>query len=170
MENKITLRNKFKEIRKTLDMQSRSFALCELLRLHKIYLKSKNVLIFYPLNDEVDLRILLTDDKNFYLPRVCGKNLDICPYSKGDELVISKFNICEPCTNPISPSNLDLIVVPALACDKDNFRLGYGGGFYDRLLKNHPSIPTVTLIPEELLCEKLPIEEYDEKVDFVISC
>ena len=48
---------------------------------------------------------------------------------------ISNFGIKEPCSEPVAPDILDLIIVPALMVDKNGYRLGYGGGFYDRFLK-----------------------------------
>lgn len=106
--------------------------------------------------------------KNFYLPRVCGENLQICPFKKGDKLVTSSFNICEPCSNFINPRNLDLVVVPALMADKFGFRLGYGGGFYDRFLVENNTVKTILPIAKELIVEELPHEEFDIKIDEII--
>ena len=111
---------------------------------------------------------LLDDEKNFYLPRVCGENLQICPFKKGDKLVTSSFNICEPCSNSINPRNLDLVVVPALMADKSGFRLGYGGGFYDRFFVENNTVKTILPIAKELIVEELPHEEFDIKIDEII--
>lgn len=166
---KIDLRRKAKEIRKTLPIQEISMELVELVRKSNFYKEAKSVMIFYPKTYEIDLRDLLNDDKNFYLPRVNGKFLDVCPYEKDDELKLSEFKVYEPMTECVSPLDLDLIIVPALLVDANNYRLGYGGGYYDRLLEIvNEKVRTMCVMPKELLIDKLPIEDFDVKIDKII--
>lgn len=169
MDNKTALRTRAKEIRKKLDIQQLSLNAVEKLRMSDFYIKAEHILLFYPLKYEINLLELMSDDKKFYLPKVNGENLYICPFSKDDTLEISKFNVKEPCSNPVNPEILDLIIVPALMADKENYRLGYGGGFYDRFLAKYPDVKTVIPIANELIVKKLPSEDYDIKCDFVIN-
>lgn len=54
--------------------------------------------------------------------------------------------------------------------DKKGYRLGYGGGFYDRFLsENKGQFKTIVVIPQKLYVEELPIDEYDEKIDYVVT-
>ncbi len=168
MDSKSDLRKKAKCIRKSLPIAEKSEVAVTKIRENSFYKSAKNVLIYYPLRFELNLLSLLDDNKNFYLPRICGENLQICPFKKGDKLITSSFNVCEPCSNPIEASNLDLIVVPALMADKLGFRLGYGGGFYDRFLVENPAIKTILPIAKELIVEELPHEEFDIKIDEII--
>ncbi len=168
MESKINLRAKAKEIRKSLDISAISFVAVEKIRDDFLYKKAKNVLIFYPLKYELNLLELLDDDKNFYLPKVCGENLLICPFKKGDKLLESSFSIMEPCSSPCEASILDLAVLPALMADMQGYRLGYGGGFYDRFLHKFPFVKTILPVPEALYIEALPHEKFDKKADTVI--
>lgn len=168
MDSKSDLRKKAKCIRKSLSIAEKSTIAIEKIRENTLYIPAKNVLIYYPLRYELNLLALLDDEKNFYLPRVCGENLQICPFKKGDKLVTSSFNICEPCSNFINPRNLDLVVVPALMADKSGFRLGYGGGFYDRFLVENNAVKTILPIAKELIVEELPHEEFDIKIDEII--
>lgn len=168
MDTKSDLRKKAKCIRKSLSIAEKSTIAIEKIRENTLYIPAKNVLIYYPLRYELNLLALLDDEKNFYLPRVCGENLQICPFKKGDKLVTSSFNICEPCSNFINPRNLDLVVVPALMADKSGFRLGYGGGFYDRFLVENNAVKTILPIAKELIVEELPHEEFDIKIDEII--
>lgn len=168
MDSKSDLRKKAKCIRKSLSIAEKSKIAIEKIRENTLYIPAKNVLIYYPLRYELNLLALLDDEKNFYLPRVCGENLQICPFKKGDKLVTSSFNICEPCSNSINPRNLDLVVVPALMADKSGFRLGYGGGFYDRFLVKNNTVKTILPIAKELIVEELPHEEFDIKIDEII--
>ncbi len=165
MKNKTDYRIYAKELRKTLDIFSISHALTEKIRNSDIYKSAKNVMLFYPTKYEVDLRDLIKDKKNFFLPKVNGENLLVCPYT--ENLEKSSFNILEPCSNPVSCDMLDLVIVPALMADKDGYRLGYGGGFYDRFLKKC-NAKTLTCVPKELLVETLPHDAFDVPVDAVI--
>lgn len=169
MESKNVLRQKAKYIRKTLPIEEKSFFMVAKIRELVEYKSAQNVMIYYPMRYELNLLALLNDTKNFYLPRVCGENLQICPFKKGDKLIKSNFNVCEPCSNPIDTRTLDLIIVPALMADKDRFRLGYGGGFYDRFLVKNPEIPTILPIAEELYVDKLPHEKFDVRVERVLK-
>ena len=127
---------------------------------------AQNVLIFHPMQYEISVLGLLKDTKNFYLPKVCGNELLVCPYS--DKLEKSEFNVCEPCSNPVNADIIELAIVPALMADKDGYRLGYGGGFYDRFLSANPHIKTIVPIAKELYVEKLPRDEFDVKIDYAV--
>lgn len=166
MDNKTHLRIRAKSIRKTLDIVRLSKEICAQIRQEDVYKSSKNVLIFYPMLYEISLLELLEDRKNFYLPKVCGNELLVCPYS--DNLVKSEFNVCEPCSHPVSAEIIELAVVPALMADKDGYRLGYGGGFYDRFLSANPHIKTIVPIAKELFVDKLPRDEFDVRIDYII--
>lgn len=170
MDMKTDLRIKAKSIRKTLPICEISKKLVGLIRNNKDYIVAKNVMLFYPTSYEIDLRELLNDDKKFYFPRVDGQNLLVCPYCAGEKLEKSKYNILEPCSEPAQIEVLDFVVVPALMVDRKGFRLGYGGGFYDRFLPLLPKrCKTVCAIPKELVCDNLPHEEFDISIDEVIS-
>lgn len=170
MQTKSELRKKAKEIRHSLDMKIISEKIVENIKNNEIYKKSQHIMIFYPLIHEVDLLGLLEDDKNFYLPKVDGENMLVCPYKKCDELTISEFKTKEPTTKPISPEILDLVFVPALMVDKDNHRLGYGGGFYDKFLSKHAlNSKKIVAIPSALIVKKLPSESFDAKIDVTIN-
>lgn len=167
MQKKTDLRAKAKSIRKELDIKNISHVLCEKVKNSEEFHNAKHVMIFYPLKDEINLLELLNEDKKFYLPKMNGLTLNVCPYKKGDKLEIKAFGVKEPRTSPVSAKILDLIIVPALMVDKNNYRLGYGKGFYDRLI-THTKAKTIVCLPKELLIEELPIEPHDKKVDIVI--
>lgn len=170
MKTKNELRKKAKEIRNSLDMASISAKIAEKILNLNEYKKARHIMLFYPLKNEINLLKLLEDEsKIFYLPKVAGENLLACPYQKGDELSCSKFNTQEPASEPIKDLGiLDLILIPALMVDKENYRLGYGGGFYDRFLEKVPNAIKIVPIPSALITEKLPIESFDRKVDVTV--
>ena len=168
METKNDLRIWAKNERKNIDVVAKSKIAVEEIRKTPLYLAANRVLLYYPLKFELNLLELLDDEKQFYLPRVCGNNLQVCSFKNGDKLLKSGLNICEPCSNPIAPQILDLVIVPALMADKSGYRLGYGGGFYDRFLVQNSGIKTILPVMSELFVEKLPFEEFDVKVNEVI--
>ena len=163
------LRKWAKSERAKLDILALSLKLAEKLRNCNEYKNAKNVMLFYPLENEVNLLDLLNDrTKNFYLPKIEGKNLLCCPYSENDELCISCFKTKEPLTMAVEKTIIDLVIVPALAVDKNNYRLGYGGGFYDRFLENMECVK-ISCIPNHLLVENIYPEKNDIPLDIVIT-
>ena len=164
MDDKINLRKIAKEIRKTLPLAQKSEVLAEMIRQSNIFQSAKNVMLYYPAKYEINLLSLICKDKNFYLPRVNCENIEVCKYDIGDRVQKSALNILEPCSESVDKKNLDLVIVPALMCDKKGYRLGYGGGFYDRFLSDL-NVKTICAIPKELYIEKLPAENFDVKID-----
>ena len=91
MHTKEELREQAKQIRSLLQIEKISERIVENLRMVDIYDVAEHIMIFYPLENEINLLPLLDDNKNFYLPKVQGDELLVCPYKKGDELVLSEF-------------------------------------------------------------------------------
>lgn len=170
MFTKIELRDKAKQIRSLLEVDKLSTKMVESIRAAEIYQVAEHIMIFYPIKDEIDLLSLLQDNKKFYLPKVEGEDLVVCPYKPGDELIISKFNTKEPVSEPINPDILDIIFVPALMVDKNFHRLGYGLGFYDRFLsKNAQRAIKIVPIPSLLIKDEIPFDEFDTPFDVILD-
>lgn len=168
MDSKTLLRTRFKEERKEINISEISNSIVFNIKHSDFYKNARHVMLFYPLKYEVNLLDLLNDNKHFYFPKVNGENLSVCPYNDSVKLQKSSLNIYEPCSNAVLPDILDLIFVPALAVDKNNYRLGYGGGFYDRFLKTTNAL-TIVPVYKDFVVEKLPHDEFDVPVDFVIT-
>ncbi len=65
---------------------------------------------------------------------------------------------------------MDFILVPGLLFSKDGYRLGFGGGYYDRLLaKLSPDVPRVGICFEEQVVDFVPTGSYDESLDAVVT-
>jgi len=169
MDAKKELRKKAREIRHSLDIQKISEKIVKNIRQLELYKTAQNVMIFYPLDNEVNLLSLLIDNKNFYLPKVQGESLEVCPYKEGDDLTESKYKSKEPLRESVNANILDIIFVPALSVDKNFNRLGYGGGFYDRFLSTiNKKIVKIVAIPKVLIAEKIPSDFFDVKIDIII--
>lgn len=168
--NKQQLRKWAKNKRAELDMESLSSILAEKLQQTEEYKNAKKIMIFHPLKDEVNILSLLEDEtKTFYLPKISGENLLCCKYNKGAPLCESCFHTKEPLFEVLCIP--DLVIVPALAVDINNYRLGYGGGFYDRYLAQFAqnSLKTVVCIPKMLVVDTIYPNEHDIKIDKIIT-
>ncbi len=164
------MKNKLRKWAKEQDKSLKSRKLAELMIQTKEFRESKNIMLFYPLAKEVNLLALLDDKtKNFFLPRIDNDNILCCPYKTGDVLTLSRFNTHEPVSAPVDKNTIDLVIIPALCCDKNNYRLGYGKGFYDRFLQDFKG-KTIICIPEELIVETVYPESHDIPAGKVISC
>ena len=108
---------------------------------------------------------LLKNGKMLYLPRISGTDLEWVKWSGSEtELSPSKFSkkIIEPSGPAISDKSLiELVIVPALRIDRSGYRLGQGGGFYDRALSNMNAWTIGLIHPDEISSEDLPREDFD---------
>lgn len=135
------------------------------------FLMAEKILMYHSLPDELSTHAFLrkwADRKRFFLPRVNGVNLDILPYDES-RLELGAFHIEEPTgENTVDPSELELIIVPAVAYDRRGNRLGRGKGFYDRLLQTTKATKIGVAYDFQLL-DEIPAEPHDVPVDVVIS-
>ncbi len=90
-----------------------------------------------------------------------------------DCLIQTDRHLLEPApgSGPEIPTEeIDLILTPGAAFDRRGYRLGYGGGFYDRLLeKRRPDVRAIALAFSEQLVESLPTEAHDQKLDAIVT-
>ncbi|MBC8387162.1 MAG: 5-formyltetrahydrofolate cyclo-ligase [Actinobacteria bacterium] len=142
------------------------------------YLNSKNIFIFYPFRSEIDTTIIikkaLKESKNIILPRVEGTLLNL--YFINDvhtQLQEGSYGIMEPIPSSCIKayiSDINLAIVPGVAFDKNLNRLGYGGGFYDKILKNLPQgIKKIALSFDVQIVSNIPVLGYDIKIDMLIT-
>lgn len=135
------------------------------------YKRARVIAMYYPVKGEVGLLPLAGDEgKTFLFPKVHGDDLSFYPAETLDDFVTGSFGIPEPAGDTaVSVSDIDLIFVPALCYDDLCHRLGYGKGYYDRLLKKHPGIFTVGVCFDECRVSGLPVEPWDVHVDCVVT-
>ncbi len=135
------------------------------------FMMAKNVLMYHSLADElstIDFLDKWHEAKSFFLPRVNGVNLDILPYDRS-HLRHGAFQIEEPDgDDTVDVSEIDLIVVPAVAYDRRGNRVGRGKGFYDRLLATSRALKVGVGYSCQLF-DEIDAEEHDVPVDIVIT-
>ncbi len=102
-------------------------------------------------------------------PKVVDEDLAILWVNSSDELKPGYKSILEPSIYRIASfDELDLILVPGVAFDERCYRIGYGGGFYDRLLKDK-KVTKLGLAYEEQVVKEIPNEPFDIRVDLIIT-
>ena len=108
-----------------------------------IFKDSKHIALYMPVRGEIDPSQILKQNKNYYLPILENDHLIFGKYEPGDTLKNNKYGIPEPTTNIIiQPQDLDMVITPLVAFDKNNNRIGTGKGYYDRTFafkKQQPS-------------------------------
>ena len=140
------------------------------------YKHAECVFVYISVGDEVSTGKLISkmfsDGKRVCVPLCYGKGImDAVEISSEEELVPGKYNIPEPAdkTRVVDASELDLIIVPGVAFDEKGLRLGRGGGYYDRFLKNAVNAKKVAVCRDINFVEEVPHEDHDESVDIIIS-
>lgn len=114
---------------------------------------------------------LLANSKRVGVPYCEGKEMHFYEINSIDELVSGAYGIPTADVKKakrISDFSNTLCIVPALSFDKKGFRLGYGGGYYDRFLSLH-SVDTLGLCYECCYAESLPAEPHDIKIRCVLT-
>ena len=143
--------------------------------LKKNNLTKKRIGGYFPVNHEIDdLEILKKLKKKKYqisLP-VIKKNFDMDFYrwSFDDPLKINKYGIPEPFSKKLIYP--DILLVPLVAFDKNLNRLGYGGGYYDRVIDKLSKKKYILKIGLALSVQKInnvPVTKYDKKLDYIVT-
>ena len=178
MHQKAQLRKKYFTLRKKnyFDIDKNFFLPVLKLISSRFKKKSIKLALYYPSYFELNvLKILKFDNilaQDILLP-VTDKNnsMNFFSWKKNSVLFVNNFGILEPQKNKAKVPNI--ILVPILAFDKNKYRLGYGKGFYDRYLnkylKKYKNILTVGVAFSFQRHHKLPINQKDVKLDFIIT-
>jgi 5-formyltetrahydrofolate cyclo-ligase len=175
MDDKIRLRKICKQRRRSLSekaWQEASLSICRHLRTADFWQSATLVLGYVSHAQEPCLQPLFQEPKIWGLPRCVGPDLAWHRYHTGDRLIVGKFGIPEP--DPAAPlidlDQVDLVLVPALACSEQGDRLGYGAGFYDRFFASLTRpVTTVGIVLECCLMPTLPRDPWDVPLDYVCT-
>jgi 5-formyltetrahydrofolate cyclo-ligase len=154
----------------------RSQQIVERLAAQSFFKVGQTVLGYFSTRQEPDLTHLWESlpEVSFGFPR-CERNYQLRwhRWQPGEPLVQGKFGILEP--SPDAPelqtSQVDWMLVPAVGCDRRGYRIGYGGGFYDRLFENPDwrAIPTIGITFDFSLVGGFSVERWDVPLKYVCT-
>ena len=114
---------------------------------------------------------LIAQGKTVCLPRMLpGHLMELPRYCPDQPMIDAGFGIKEPDRSAplIAKDQVDLVLVPAVAYDRRGYRLGFGGGYYDRWLEDYTGA-TVGMCRDAVLQETVPTESHDAKVDTLVT-
>lgn len=156
------------------DIRTRSGKLCSLVLQTEAYRTCKTIYGYLPFNQEVDLLPLLqralADGKQVALPKCFGREMRFILVSDLSRIQYSPFGAPEPVDDtPKARDGSALVIVPGLVFDRQGYRIGYGGGYYDRFLALEPGHSTIALCYDFQLQDALEPESHDIPVDMVFS-
>ncbi|WP_315077982.1 5-formyltetrahydrofolate cyclo-ligase [uncultured Clostridium sp.] len=181
MEDKKKLRREILKLRKEIDSEEKknfdNIIHNKFLK-SKFYSQCKNIFVYISYDSEIDTKILirraLKDGKNIYVPRTNyeTKLMEAIKIVSLENLTEDKHGILEPKENELATNldNIDLIIMPGVAFDKNGGRMGYGGGFYDRYLnKCKKDIHKISLAYDFQVVDCIPMDKHDIRVDYIIT-
>ncbi|WP_054950884.1 5-formyltetrahydrofolate cyclo-ligase [Numidum massiliense] len=153
--------------------------ICERMAATASFQAAKTVLLYMPIRQEVDVRPLIEcawqNGQVVYLPHANKETKQIECYRVNDlaELVPGVYGILEP---PVQEerrgegADIDLVVVPGIAFGRDGYRIGYGGGYYDRFLPTLAATAHAIGVAFSLqVAPQVPHNDYDQKLDGLVT-
>ncbi|AIH03537.1 MULTISPECIES: 5-formyltetrahydrofolate cyclo-ligase [Thermodesulfobacterium] len=175
---KSTFRELIRSLRKSYTrecLQRLSLIICKHIEKLSFYQKTQKIVYYYPKDGEVSLLYLIGKgflEKKVYLPKtwVQQKKLTFHQVYSFSDLRPGPFGLLEPPVEhpKIEWEEIELIFVPGLAFDLKGGRIGYGGGFYDRVLFQVKGKKIGVAFSFQVF-NKLPLEPHDCKVDFLVT-
>jgi 5-formyltetrahydrofolate cyclo-ligase len=155
-----------------------SMKMCETIIASTPYQRAKTVLAYASFGSEFDTSFLLErvlfDKKNLIMPRVDKETqqLKLHRVHHLGELIAGQWGIREPCVEAeiAMPNEIDFILVPGVVFDSAGFRIGYGKGFYDKLLLTvNPASTRLSAAFDCQIIDAVPNEAHDQRVDIIIT-
>ena len=121
-------------------------------------------------NDIWDFNFFLLKKSSLFLPKIKGDQILVFAVKNKEHLLFNqKFSIFEPdetLCEEVAIKKIDLIITPGIAFDSNGGRLGFGKGYYDRLIAKTAS-KNIGVGFKEQFCSKLPEEKFDQKMDAI---
>jgi 5-formyltetrahydrofolate cyclo-ligase len=178
MSNKKCLRKTYLDIRSSLsetEVEKKSKIIIESLFSLDEFKSAHTIMFYVDTKKEVMTRQAITGalnmDKRVVVPKVVDHGMIAVEIDSLIRLKPGRLGIYEPIENNEMPvEQIDLVVVPGVVFDKRGFRIGYGGGYYDRFLPSlRPDARKVAIAYDIQLIDKLSTEDHDIRVDIIIT-
>ena len=180
MESKKELRKRILSIRNNMpgeDVVNNSRIIRDKIIGLDVYKQSKVIFIYMDFKNEVmtsDLiKHMLFEKKRVVVPYTDTVSTVLIPseITGESDLKLNSFGYSEPKkVSPVNIEEIDLVIVPGLVFDKNLNRIGFGKGYYDRILnKLKASARKVAVAHDFQVLEEIPAEEHDVKMDMIIT-
>lgn len=173
------LRKEFRTLRNIYSGKDKASRACEERFLNsEEYQRCKALFIFLSFGSEIETRDIidraLEDKKLVALPYMTGKPHEMLflKIQSLKDLVKNSTGIYEPVfkeENTVVSDKDTIIVVPGLAFDKNGYRIGYGGGYYDKYMSENEYMKAIGLCFDFQITDSIPTDEYDVKSDIIIT-
>lgn len=155
------------------EVQELSKEICEKIKGLDIYIKAKNICLYMPVNNEVDVTLLADnawqDGKALWLPKTSENTMGFFKFSHDTVLSAGTFGVLEPISDDrLEPDSDTLVLMPGVAFSPDGGRVGYGSGYYDRYLNGHEECMTAAVCYGFQILPEIPMEEHDVKPDMIV--
>ena len=174
--DKKTLRKRIREQKRAmtqLQIETASEKLVQMFLNTELYRDAKTIYGYLPYNQEVRtepiLQHALADGKRVAVPKIYGDEMKFIYLPDLSQVASGYAGIPEPIADePVGDDPTALVLMPGMAFTKEGYRIGYGGGYYDKFLAAEPNHPTIALCYDFQMVEQLPTEEFDVPVDMVL--
>jgi 5-formyltetrahydrofolate cyclo-ligase len=143
-----------------------------------VYQSAKNIMLYLAMPDEPHMDKVISHalaaGKTLCVPHMRETRglMDAAIITNLDDLVVGQFNLLTP--NPatlklLDPSELDLIIVPGVAFDREGRRLGMGAGYYDRFLLKATKTELIGAAWAAQILDKVPTDDHDRPVNYLVT-
>ena len=176
---KSELRKKYLTIRNSLQKavrEEKSKRIFQKLIEDTHYKNAKKIFVYKSIGSEVITDNIITHSlwqgKQVAIPFLIKekKEMIFAEINAETKFVKNEFHIQEPeFVNEVQSDKNTLIIVPALVFDSNYFRIGYGGGYYDKYLQNAETLCKIGICYREQLINEIQINQFDKAMDFVIA-
>lgn len=177
------LRKKMIKIRKEIpedEVNKRSLVIKEKFVKTPDFEKANCIMAYLPFQNEVDTMPIINhaieNNKKVTTPKTYPETKHMVPALLKDlefDLEYGNYGILEPREDRLfaaDPAELDLVIVPGVAFDIDGYRLGYGGGYYDRFVSKLRKDAVLAAVSfEEQIVEKVPLERWDKQLHMIFT-
>ncbi len=160
-------------------VSTKSEAICRSLISDGVFTKASVIGLYWPFRKEVltqpVFRTALAESKRVGFPLVRAEEHAIIYIAVDDpaEMRVGTYGVTEPRFVPdrvIRPEELDLIIIPGVAFDGRGYRIGYGAGYYDRLLTGDAVTATRVATAFDIqIVDQVPHKDYDQRVDVIFT-
>jgi len=173
--SKPPLRQECRRLRDSIAPSTRhqaNTAICQVIQNWEVFKNSTTICTYLSMNSEVDLSSLLTlhPNKTWAIPRILPAGRMVFHAYDPARLTRHPYGMLEPEPDcpVVSPNQVQLALVPGLAFDQLGWRLGYGGGFYDRFLFLYRGV-SAGISYQALYLNQIPHAQHDIPMQFVIT-